>query len=151
MYGPSQWETTLQCNVVSHWRDAFHKVIPVLCGYIYTMFLQNNSAHKELKFNITWWRHQIEAFPTLLALCEGIHQLPVASPHKDQWWGALMFSFICTWKNGWAIGSQWFEMPSRSLWLHCDELSTYHYTMQLLQSSLTSYKNSTLERLADLQ
>ena len=26
---------------------------------------------------------------------------PVNSPHKDQWLGALMFSLICTWINGW--------------------------------------------------
>ena len=27
---------------------------------------------------------------------------PVNSPHKGQWRGALMFSFICAWTNGWA-------------------------------------------------
>ena len=26
---------------------------------------------------------------------------PVNSPHKGQWRGALMFSFICVWINGW--------------------------------------------------
>ena len=26
---------------------------------------------------------------------------PVNSPHKGQWRGALMFSLICTWMNGW--------------------------------------------------
>ena len=29
----------------------------------------------------------------------GIHRLPVNSPHKGQWRGALMFSLICTWTN----------------------------------------------------
>ena len=32
----------------------------------------------------------------------GIHRSPVDSPHKGQWHGALMFSLICTWTNGWA-------------------------------------------------
>ena len=32
----------------------------------------------------------------------GIHRSPVDSPHKGQCHGALMFSFICTWTNGWA-------------------------------------------------
>ena len=32
----------------------------------------------------------------------GNHRSPVHSPHKSQWCGALMFSFICTWTNGWA-------------------------------------------------
>ena len=27
---------------------------------------------------------------------------PIDSSHKDQWWGALMFSMICGWTNGWA-------------------------------------------------
>ena len=31
----------------------------------------------------------------------GIHRSPVNSPHKDQWRGALMFSLICVWINGW--------------------------------------------------
>ena len=35
------------------------------------------------------------------ALCAGIHRSPVNSGHKDQWRGALMFSFICAWINGW--------------------------------------------------
>ena len=31
----------------------------------------------------------------------GIHRSPVNSPHKGQWRGALMFSLICAWINGW--------------------------------------------------
>ena len=30
-----------------------------------------------------------------------IHRSTVSSPHKDQWRGALMFSFICVWINSW--------------------------------------------------
>ena len=40
--------------------------------------------------------HQMETFSALLAICAG------NSPHKGQWRGALMFSFICNWINGWA-------------------------------------------------
>ena len=32
----------------------------------------------------------------------GIHQSPVDSPHRGQWSGVLMFSFIHAWTNGWA-------------------------------------------------
>ena len=49
----------------------------------------------------TWWRHQLETFSALLAIMRGIHRSPVNSPHKDQWCGALMFSLICVWINGW--------------------------------------------------
>ena len=32
----------------------------------------------------------------------GIHRSPVNSPHKGQWSGTLLFSFISAWINGWA-------------------------------------------------
>ena len=53
---------------------------------------------------ISWWRHQMETFSALLALCAAwdCTPSPVDSPHKGQWRGALMFSFICAWINGWA-------------------------------------------------
>ena len=37
---------------------------------------------------ITWWRHQMETFSALLAICAG------NSPHKGQWRGALMFFYV---------------------------------------------------------
>ena len=49
--------------------------------------------------NNTWWRYQMETFSALLAICAG--NSPVNSPHKGQWRGALVFSLICIWINGW--------------------------------------------------
>ena len=46
--------------------------------------------------------HQMEIFSASLAFVREIHQSPVGSPHKCQWHGALMFSLICAWTNGWA-------------------------------------------------
>ena len=43
----------------------------------------------------------MEKFSALLALCAGNSPVPVNSPHKGQWRGALMFSLICVWINGW--------------------------------------------------
>ena len=43
------------------------------------------------------WKH----FPRYWPFVQGIHRSPVNSPHKGQWRGALMFSLICTWINGW--------------------------------------------------
>ena len=48
-----------------------------------------------------WWRHQMETFSALLPFVWGIHRSPVNFPHKGQWRGALMFSLICSWINGW--------------------------------------------------
>ena len=47
----------------------------------------------------SWWRHQMETFSALLAICAG--NSPVNSPHKGQWRGALMFSLIYTRINCW--------------------------------------------------
>ena len=49
----------------------------------------------------TWWRHQMETFSALLAICVVKSPVPGEFPHKGQWRGALMFSLICAWINGW--------------------------------------------------
>ena len=51
----------------------------------------------------TWRRHQMETFSALLAICAGNSPVPVNSPHKGQWRGALMFSLIYARINGWVI------------------------------------------------
>ena len=43
------------------------------------------------------WKH----FPRYWPFVRGIHRSPVNSSHKGQWRGALMFSLICVWINGW--------------------------------------------------
>ena len=43
------------------------------------------------------WKH----FPRNWPFVRGIHRSPVNSPHKGQWRGALMFSLIYVWINGW--------------------------------------------------
>ena len=65
------------------------------------------------------WRHQMETVSALQAICAGnspvTGEFPSQRPvtrsldvikwkhflHKDQWRGALMFSLICAWINGW--------------------------------------------------
>ena len=48
-----------------------------------------------------WWRHQMETFSALLAICVGNSPVPGEFPHKGQWRGALIFSLISVWMNGW--------------------------------------------------
>ena len=43
------------------------------------------------------WKH----FPRYWPFVRWIHRSPVNSPHKGQWRGALMFSLICFWIDGW--------------------------------------------------
>ena len=43
------------------------------------------------------WKHFSRYWPFV----RGIHRSPVNSLHKGQWRGALTFSLICVWINGW--------------------------------------------------
>ena len=43
----------------------------------------------------------METFSALLAIGAGNSPVTGEFPTKGQWRGALMFSFICAWINGW--------------------------------------------------
>ena len=58
-------------------------------------------SHNFPLYEMAWWRHQMETFSAKLALCAGNSPVPVNSPHKSQWRGALMFSLIYVLINGW--------------------------------------------------
>ena len=81
-----------------------------------------------------WWRHHEMHWQPMMTssngnifrvtglFVQGIHQSPVYFPHKGQRCGALTFFFdlhLIKWLNkqpwGWKC-----EMPSRSLWHHCN-------------------------------
>ena len=85
-------------------------------SFIKTHFYEELSLHiswrsthlLHLYFLFSWWRHQMETCSASLAFVRGIHRLlrgirrsPLNSSHTDQWRGALMFSLICAWTNGW--------------------------------------------------
>ena len=86
-------------------------------------FQPHRSGARESNSTKTWWRHQMETFSALLAICvRGIHRSLVNSLHKGQWCGALAFSLICAWINGWInTWGWWFGTPLRPLWRHCNE------------------------------
>ena len=63
----------------------------------WTTFLQLQNRYLIL----SWWRHQMEPFPRYWPFVRGIHRSPVNSPHEGRWYGALMFSLIWVWTNGW--------------------------------------------------
>ena len=59
-----------------------------------TLHKQWRIVHKWQKhYDVIKWKH----FPRYWPFVRGIHRWP----HKGQWRGALMFSLICTWINGW--------------------------------------------------
>ena len=60
------------------------------------------------------WKH----FPRYWPFVRGIHRSPVNSPHKGQWRGALLFSLICAWINGWVNNGEADDL--RRHCAHCD-------------------------------
>ena len=61
------------------------------------------------------WKH----FPRYWPFVRGIHRWPSDFSYKGQWCGALIFSLICAGTKRW-----WFETSSRSLWSHCNAVSS---------------------------
>ena len=66
---------------------------------ISTMQLNSRDSFAYIVFHddvIKW-----KLFPRYWPFVRRIHRSPVNSPHKGQWRGALMFSLIYAWTNGW--------------------------------------------------
>ena len=62
-----------------------------------------------MSWDVIKWKH----FPCYWPFVRGIRPSPVHSPHKGQWRGALMFSLICAWINGWVNNRE-----AGGLWRH---------------------------------
>ena len=104
------------CMYVS-WRSHLHRNNPHIIRYMwpYTHHKRNNWRSCRVSSNchgiwnlhgsciymmhddVIKWKHFTRYWPFV----RGIHRSPVKSPHKGQWRGALMFSLICAWINGW--------------------------------------------------
>ena len=55
---------------------------------------------------MAWWRHQFETFSALLAICAGNSPVTGEFPAQSPVTGALIFSLICVWINGWVDNRQ---------------------------------------------
>ena len=74
--------------------------------------------------HVTWWRHSIETFSALLALCAGnspaTGEFPAQRPVTrsfDAFLELRLNKRLRKHSLGWC-----FEMPSRPLWRHCNEI-----------------------------
>ena len=94
-YLNQSWPSSLTGVCVTNWHCKSAKIhhrtatLQVLVSY-----------HLKLKIihdDVIEWKHFLRYWPFV----QGIHRSPVNSPHKGQWRGALMFSLICIWINGW--------------------------------------------------
>ena len=93
--------------------------------------------------DIIKWKH----FPLYWSFVQGIHQSPVNSPHKGQWRGALMFSFICAGINGWVNNGEAGDLGRHRA--HFDVIIMF--TVNILQSiMMTSVNKTKLPHHADV-
>ena len=82
---------------------------------------------------LSWWRHQMETFSALLALCAGNSPVPVNSPHKGQWRGAWMFSLISACINAWVNNREAGDLRRHRG--HYDAIVTYCFNSSCFNSS----------------
>ena len=78
---------------------------------------------------LPWWLHQMKTFSALLPFCAENSPVPVNSPHKGQWRGALIFSLIWTWINSWVNNPEVGDLRRHRA--HCD-VSVMHLWPQKL-------------------
>ena len=57
----------------------------------------HSTGEAMLHDDVIKWKH----FPRYWPFVWRIHRSRMNSPHKGRWRGALMFSMICVWINGW--------------------------------------------------
>ena len=77
-------------NMISITNIHWVLIILILLDYVLTI---DKASHDD----VIKWKH----FPRYWPFVRGIPRSPVNSPHKGQRRGALMFSLICVWINGW--------------------------------------------------
>ena len=89
----------------------YHKLITVL-GHV-AIFHQHS----------TWWRHQMETFSALLAICAGnssvTGEFPAQRPVTRSF--GVLFDLCLNKRLSKQCWGWWFEIPPRPLWRHCNE------------------------------
>ena len=79
--------------------------------------------------HISWWRHQMETFSALLALCAG--NSPVTGEFPSQrsvtWRFDVFFDLHLDKRLSKQSRGRWFETPWRSLWRPCNDIYIYTY------------------------
>ena len=77
------------------------------------------------RWHVPWWRHQMETFSALLVRCAG--NSPVTGEFPSQrpvtWSFDVFFDLHPNKRLNKPSRRLWFEMPSHSLWRHCNDRS----------------------------
>ena len=82
----------------------------------------------------------METFSALLAICAGNSPVPVNSPHKGQWRGALMFSLISAWINSWVNNREAGDLRRNRA--HYDVIVMSHDRVSMVVADCSAYSVS---------
>ena len=90
-------------------------------GFIYCPIDENLYWKSIVHDDVIKWKQ----FPRYWPFVQGIHRWPVNSPHKGQSCGSfdVFFDLRLNKRLSKPSWGRWFEMPSRSLWCHCNVCS----------------------------
>ena len=88
-------------------------------------------SHAHIHDAVTKWKH----FPRYWPFVRRIHRSPVNSPHKGQWRGALMFSLVGVWINGWVNNNEAGNLRRYRAYYDVTVIITYNPTIQTCKHS----------------
>ena len=93
------------------------KSMPILIATPWQVIQQKTQRPSD---RVSRWRHQMEAFSALLAICAGNSPVPAEFPTKRPvtWSFGVFFDLRLNKGLSKQSGGWWFETPSRPLWRH---------------------------------
>ena len=113
-------------------------LIGLLAETVVVLVLRKGHEWKWWVIVTSWWRHQMEAFSALLALCvRGIHRwIPLTKASDAKLW-CFLWSICLNKRLRKQSRRRWFEAISRSLWRHCDDSINIIFTLNGIYISLS--------------
>ena len=106
---------------VCSWGDNGHKII--MSAFVQVMVYHRTVTNDNTVYRRTWWRHQMETFSALLAICAENSPVPGEFPAQRPMTRSFEVFFDLRLnkrlsKHSWGW---WFEALSCPLWRHCNE------------------------------
>ena len=89
---------------IATFRELTNSGLVTLHAFEYWVIVRSGNSLHRLGANSNYQHDDVikwKYFPRYWPFVRGIRRLPVNSPHKGQWRGALIFSLILAWINGW--------------------------------------------------
>ena len=140
----SQWDITVQ-TVILYIKNLENVILVSFLSVFYWFFAF-------IHLTLSWWRHQMEPFSALLALCAG--NPPVTGEFPTQRPVTRSFDVFCDLRLNKPLSKQswawWFETPLRPLWRHSNVWVHLKYIV-LIPSIFDLWRCLSILQSGDLQ